>query len=907
MRWISEARERMRGLVFRAREEAEMDEELRFHLEMEGERLVREEGLDPREARRRAGVAFGGVEKYKEEVRDARGLGWLTGMSLDFKLGLRMLFKYPGLTLVGGLAMAFAIWVGAGTFEFIAQVLRPTLPLDEGSRIVGIRNWDAAAGGTENRALHDFAAWRQELRTVGDLGAFRTLERNLITGAGEAEPVEVAEISASAFRLARVPPLLGRSLVETDEQAGAPPVVVIGHDVWRSRFGGDPGVVGRTVRLGSAQATVVGVMPEGFAFPIAQSLWVPLRLNPLDYERGQGPGIRVFGRLAPGATLAEAQAELAALGRRAAADFPATHRHLRPQVMPYAQSILNLGGTESLLLGSTNLFLVMFLVLVCGNVALLLFARAATREGEIVVRSALGASRGRIVTQLFAEALVLAGVAAAVGIAAAGSGLRWLFGIVQGTMLNGARLPFWFHPSLSPTTVLYAVALTVLAAVIAGVMPALKVTRGLQARLREAGAGGGGGLRFGGVWTAVIVSQVAVTVAFPLTAFFTWRDAEQVRSIEADFPAAEFLSARLAMDAPAAPGDTSRAELAARFRAARQELERRLAAEPGVAGVTFAERLPRMYHPHRLVQVDEGGAAPLHPQWPEGYRVSSASVDADYFDVLGSPVRAGRGFHSGDFAPDARVVIVNRSFVERVLGGRNPIGRRVRYVYFEGQVRTGDEEPGPWHEIVGVVDDLGMAPRGYDPKDAGFYHPLGPDAAGPLHAAVRVRGDPESFGPRLRALAAAVDPTLRVDDLVPMDELSRTELQFLDFWLRITVLVSAIAVLLSLTGIYAVMSFTVSRRTREIGIRVALGASARRVVLAIFRRPLRQVALGVAAGAVLIGALMYAASEGRMPLTAFAALALYAAFMLGVCLLACVVPTRRALRIEPAEALRADG
>ncbi|HEX8696450.1 MAG TPA: ABC transporter permease [Longimicrobium sp.] len=906
MRWIAEARERLRGLFFRAREEAEMDEELRFHLEMETERLMREEGLGPAEARRRARVAFGGVEKYKEEVRDARGLGWLTGMSLDFKLGLRMLLKYPGLTLVGGLAMAFAIWVGAGTFEFVTQVLRPTLPLDEGGRIVGVRNWDAAAGRPHDRALHDFAAWRHELRAVGELGAFRTLERNLITGAGEAEPVEVAEISASAFRLARVPPLLGRSLVETDEQAGAPPVVVIGHDVWKTRFGGDPGVVGRTVRLGSAEATVVGVMPEGFGFPVAQGLWVPLHLSPLDYERGAGPEVRVFGRLAPGATLGEAQAELAALGRRAAADFPRTHRHLRPRVAPYAQSILSLSGTESLLVGSTNLFLVMFLVLVCGNVALLMFARAATREGEIVVRSALGASRGRIVTQLFAEALVLAGAAAAVGLAGAGAGMRWGFAVVEGALLDGARLPFWFHPSLSPATVLYAGVLAALAAAIAGVLPALKVTRGLQARLREAGAGGGG-LRFGGIWTAVIVAQIAVTVVFPVTAFATWRDVEQVRSIRADFAAEEFLSARLAMDREAAPADTSRAAFAARFRAARQELERRLAAEPGVAGVTFAERLPRMYHPHRIVEVDTGGAAPRRPQWPEGYRVSSVAVDADYFQVLGAPVRAGRGFHSGDFAPDARVVVVNRSFVERVLGGRNPVGRRVRYVYLEGQARTGDEEPGPWHEIVGVVDDLGMAPDGFDPKAAGFYHPLAPDAAGPLHVAVRVRGSPESFGPRLRALAAGVDPTLRVDGLVPMDELSQTELQFLDFWFRITVLVSAIAVLLSLTGIYAVMSFTVSRRTREIGIRVALGADARRVVLAIFRRPLGQVALGVAAGALLIGALLCVASEGMMPLKAVAWLAGYAAFMLGVCLLACVVPTRRALRIEPAEALRVDG
>ncbi|HEU4628596.1 MAG TPA: ABC transporter permease [Gemmatimonadaceae bacterium] len=908
---VARMRSLWRALRRRTDVEREMAEEFRLHQELRAADLVRA-GLSPAEATRRARLEFGSTERYKHEGRASRGLRPFDALGvswLDVKLGFRMLVKYPGLTIVGGLAMAFAIWVGAGTFEFVGQVLYPTLPLPGGDRIVGIQVWDAAEGRAQRQVAHDFVQWRAELRSVQELGAFRTLERNLITGEGRGEPVEVAEISASAFRLTRVPPLLGRALVAADEQPGAPPVAVLGYEVWQRRFAGDSTIVGRTVRLGRTPTTVVGVMPDGYAFPIAQRLWTPLHLDVLDYDWGEGPSIRVFGRLAPGVSLEEAQAELSGIGARTAAAFPRTHEHLRPRVLPYTESILSFSGTESMLIGSSNVFLLMLLVLVCGNVALLMFARAATRESELAVRTALGASRARIVGQLFAEALVLAGAAAAVGLVGVGSGIRWGMRVVEAEMFGGSPLPFWFHASLSPTTVLYVALLTLFGAVIAGVVPALKVTRGLQARLRESGAGGGG-LKFGGIWTAVIVSQVAVTVAFPVTAFAVRHDVVQIRTMKTEFAAEHYLSARLEMDReppPGAPGDTSQAAFLARFGGVARELEERLSDDPAVAGVTFADRLPRMYHPHRLIELDEGGGAPLHPQWPAGYRVSDASVDLDYFDVLGAPIRAGRGFHSGDLAADAHTVIVNQSFVDKVLGGRNPIGRHLRYVYFEGdEAPLPPGERGPWYEIVGVVPDLGMAPQGYDPKYAGLYHPAAPGAVYPVHMAIQVRGDPAALAPTLRTVAAAVDPTLRLNAVVPMVDLSQSELQFLDFWFRLTMLVSVIAVVLSLAGIYAVMSFTVARRTREIGIRVALGADRRRVLLAIFRRPLVQVSAGIAAGAALIASLILTASGGAVSLRGVGMLVGYALVMLAVCLLACIVPTRRALRVEPTEALRVE-
>ncbi len=837
------------------------------------------------------------------------GISWL-----DFKLGFRMLVKYPGLTLVGALAIAFAIWMGAGAFEFISQVVRPTLPLPDGDRIVGVRVRDAESSRLLEPRLDNFERWRHELRTLDELGAYRTRGRNLITGEGLGEPLRIAEISPAGFRVARVAPLLGRGLVEADGQSGATAVAVIGHDVWQRRFGGDSGVVGRTVQLGNEQTTIVGVMPEGFGFPVAHSVWVPLRLNALDFAPEGMQMLAVFGRLAPGASLEDAQAELAAWGRRAAADHPDTHRHLRPRVLPYAKSVVYLPNIAALGFSAMNLFLVMLLLLVTSNVALLMFARAAAREGELAVRTALGATRGRIITQLFAEALVLAGLGAVLGLAASRWGLRWMQGVIEadvagGGLFNG-MLPFWFRPGLSPATVLYSVGLTILAATVIGVVPGLKVTRGLRARLQRASAGGGG-FRFGGVWTAVIVAQVAMTVTFPAAAYIAQSEARQIHEIRIPFSAHEFLTARLEMDREHAAETLAeiRAEQRAeRFTAAFRDLEQRLLADPAVTGVTYGERLPLMYHPHRLIEIDEGGAAPLHPSWPEGYRVSSAAVDPDFFEVLNTPIVTGRGFGSGDLAGGARSIVVNQSFVERVLGGRNPIGRRVRYVFLEE--RRGDPswspEDEPWYEIVGVVPDMGTSAGDEDPKIAAFYHPASPGDVAPLQLAVHLRGDPTAFPPRLRALAAAVDPDLRLYDPMPLSEVTSSDLLLIAFWFWLIIGVSVVALVLSLAGIYSVMAFTVAQRTREIGIRVALGAPARSILGGIFRRPLRQLALGIGVGGLFAGALVSAA-ESTGPTAAGAAMFLgYVVLMTGVCLLACFVPTRRALGVEPTEALRAE-
>src|SRR3954471_22265983 len=585
-----------------SRAEQELAREIRSHLQLLEDQYIAS-GMDAKEARYAARRAFGGVEQVKEHQREARMFRWLSGWPMDLKLGGRMLVKYPGLTIVGGVAMAFAIAVGLVVVQVVSLFTNPVVPVSAGARLVEIRTVDVAASVQEKRVLHDFLEWRPALRSVTDVGAWRDSSRNLVVAAGDARPVKGAEMSVSGFRLAGGEPLMGRVLVEADQQAAAPAVVVIGYEVWRTRFGSDPNVLGRAVQLGNQHPTVVGVMREGFEFPVSHDAWLPLKTAVLDQEPRSGPAISVFARLAPGETMQTAQAELTTAGRRAATASPATHQHLEPRLRPYATMLVPDGPVETGILYSIYIFIALLLLLICGNVGLLLFARAASREADLVVRTALGASRGRIVAQMFAEALVLGGVAAIVGVTAAHFALRtWGMVFLE---TNLGRLPFWFDLSLSPRTFAVAIGLTVAGAAIAGIMPAMKITRGLDHRLKQTTAGGGG-LQFGGIWTVVIVAQVAATVMFPAVVYMEQSLLRGIQDFDPGFANAQYLAVQIERDYPVDGGanvDASTRERNARLAATLEELRRRVAAQAGVRGVTFAERIPTTDHPDKMIDI----------------------------------------------------------------------------------------------------------------------------------------------------------------------------------------------------------------------------------------------------------------------------------------------------------------
>jgi predicted permease len=549
------------------------------------------------------------------------------------------------------------------------------------------------------------------------------------------------------------------------------------------------------------------------------------------------------------------------------------------------------------------------LVVICGNVALLMLTRSATREREILVRTALGASRGRILGQLLLEALLLAALAAALGLAATNELAKAATEALQAS----DRWPFWLDGGLSSTTVGYAAALTLLAAIIVGVVPGLKVIGGAMSdRLRQSTAGGGG-LRMGRVWTCLVVAQIAATVLFTATAYVVYRQAEYIASLESVFPAEKYLSVRLEMESESAAEDADAAVLERRrrdFTVAVRELEERLAEEAAVAGITVAEQLPLMATTtHRAIEVSE--ASPEEQGDRPG--VGASAVPPNFFEVFQMPVLAGRSFDSRDLAENANTVVVNNLFADRFFSGRNAIGQRIRYLPPESiDALQPPAPPGPWLEIVGVVRDLAPhsgAPLNLDnPAQARLYEALDVSKANaPLYLAVHARADPESLTPTLRRVAADVGPLLRLHDILPLDNAISRDANAWRVCTSVFVTASAIVLLLSLAGIYSVTSFTVTRRTREIGVRVALGASAPRLIAEVFRGPLIQVVAGVAAGCGLLALVTFTRSESGVAAARQAAILLaYGAGVVGVCALACIGPTLRALRVDPSEALRED-
>lgn len=826
---------------------------------------------------------------------------------LDVKLGLRMLFKYPGLTLAGGGGIAIGVAIAAGGFSVIyGTYLATALPLEQGDRLVSMEIWDSAASMPERRVLYDFHLWRQHLKSVQEISAFRTLTPNLIVPGSQPVSVRVAAMSASGFLAARATPLLGRYLVEEDDRQGAAPVVVIGETIWRDRFGGDPGILGRTIQLGATLHSVVGVMPEGFAFPVNHRFWVPLRAGAALPEPVAGPEVMVFGRLAPAANLESAQAELTAIGQRTAQQFPRAYAQLQPRLLPYAYPFLGLHQPRDVsALHAMQGIGTSLLLLVCLNVAILVYSRTAVRQCEISIRTALGASRARIVAQLFVESLVLSVLAAAAGVGIASLALRLTR---AATLPIAADLPFWLSFDLSPAAVLYAGALSVLSAAIVGIVPALKATRrDVQSGLRIIGAGGSG-MRLGRMWTTLIVAQVGCAVAIlPVAVFQGWENL-RIGLAGPGFSAEQYLTAQVGMESMPGADQTpaGRAALSQRFARRQTDLIRRLEAEPRVAGVTFSKNHPGDER-NTLIEIESAPGSP-HAR-ADHFEVKTNRVDIRLFEVFEIPVLAGRGFEPADLAAAAAgrgeaaesgAVVVSQLLAQRLFGG-NALGRRIRYA--EGGGREGS---GRWYEIVGIVPDFpaGVSPAMEDSLLT-MYHPAASGELLPAALQIRLRGgDPEAFGVRLREIAAQVDPDLHMRNIRGMEEFLRSEQWINRLQAGVLAGITLSVLMLSAAGIYALMSITVSQRRKEIGIRTALGADGRQIVLSIFSRAIRQLAIGSGLGMAVAAALER--TSGSLLLKGHAPIVLtgVALLMMAVGCLASLGPARRGIRIEPTEALR---
>ncbi len=822
------------------------------------------------------------------------------GIGLDTRLGLRLLVKQPLITTVAVLALGLGIPASLFLLHGM-DVLYSDLPVPDGDRVVGIRHYDVELQNPSLSSVHDLERW-SDLTSLESIGAVRPYSVNLNAEESGASPARAAEITASSFDILRARPLLGRLLDPSDERDGAPDVLLVGEELWGARFARDPDIVGQSVRIGRTPFTVVGVMPADFRFPSSTDVWLPFRARAVDLPVGAGPRAFVFGRLADGVSIEDAKVELTGLTERRASDDSDQFERLVGEVVGMATLLLNeeaepFWSRPELVIVQALIF--GLLLVVCGNVGTLILARTAARSNEITIRTALGASRARILTQLFIEALVLAVVATGLGLLLANTFASWLMRLLAPYDF----LPYWADLTLTPRVVGIALGLAALSAAVAGILPALSPTRrAIQANLQRTGVRSGG-TRFGIGSSVLIVSQIVLSVGVLALGATGVRTAFAYQGDDLGFDPDRYVYATLTVP-ELDPMEVQDASDSLAWQTHLEEIQRalltRLSEEQAVVGVAMGGHVPGLSSPNGdvILETPPAGFAPV--EWD----VATLRVDVSFFAGLGRPILAGRDFNAGDVegptgTPHA-AVIVNESFVRHHFGGRNAVGQRFRYE--TGRTASGARDEEEWYEIVGVVGSFGTNPEN-SARDAAIYHPLAPGEINPVRFTVEVAGDPEAFVTRLRQIAASVDPVATVSAGLLAATIRTQSLMFRSTFLLLLALAGA-TFLLAATGLYALMSFTISQRTREIGIRSALGASTADIVSTVARRAALQVgvglALGVAWGWVLLDNSRNDVEVGNIPLT----LALTAAIAGSACVAACAHPTLRGLRIQPTEALR---
>ena len=900
-RWWYVLRLRVRSVLRREQVDRELDEELSDHIAQTIEEF-RAKGLSGRDAETAALRRFGGVTQRREECRDERRLGWLDSLRADLLFALHMAWKTPWMTAVSVIALGTAMAVTIGGFSLSWNYYYAELPFEDGDRIVAVQSVTQPDPALVPVSEALFREWEAQQTSFDVIAAATARSQHVADGAGGVVRYPVATMTSSAFEMARVPPLHGRTLRRSDETPGATPVVVIGHRVWQSLFGGDPEIVGRTVLVDDAAFQVVGIMPDGFRFPVSHDLWVPMTRSPVARP---APPVGVFGRLAEGVSRDQAHAELEVIRGNYVAAHPgdiAVGDRITT-VMPYVQ-ITN--QPDELVFGAF-IFCVLILVVACASVSNLLLVRALARTRELAVRGALGASRRRLIAQLSIEALLLTTAGAVLGIGITRPFFSWFAGFA-----SVEEIPFWFQWGVNRGVVLSAVASAFGAAVMAGVMPAIKATGVATHGVLKDGAGTSG-MRFGAVSGVLTVVGLTVSVAFLAAAALAAQSVLVAGEVSRTLPTSEVLVADVLMaDDLAASGEWAvpdpwaGADLTGigvpagvispeRWPVVQEELRAAVEVLPGVRSALLAIRLPGQAHRQARVELEHAiDGAPA----PTGAQVYVSEVSPGLFDLFGATMLVGRTFGPRDTVGSEPVAVVNTSFARRFYGTRNPLGRRFR--------RVGDVSSSAWIRIVGVSSDLPMNPG--TGRTDGYYLPFSQRHSNRFMLALHAPGDPLALAAAVKDTVKRIDPRMAVIGVESHEDLAARPLAGYQLIGLILIALGGTAAFLSVTGVYAVMAFAVTQRTREIGIRRALGANHRGILGVILRRGLVQVGagilLGAAAGWGLLGLMPSLptgfASRGGGVLLAAGALMSIAG------LTACVVPAFRALAIHPVSALRQD-
>jgi putative ABC transport system permease protein len=871
--------------------EADLNEELDFHRAMT-QRELEERGAGPADASLAARRLLGGAALARDQMRDVWIWSWLQDAVQDLRFAARLLAKDRRFTLAAVVALALGIAANNTVFTFINAALIRDLPFEKPNQLVSIGTLDSR-GHAHGVSHLDFEDWRSATRVLTGIAADAGAAMNLSDPDRAPDRFRGTYISANGFDLLRTQPVIGRTFTPDDERPGAPPVVILSNSVWKSRYGSDPSVLGRTIRVNDVPTIVVGVMPAGFSFPGTAEVWQPLASLPgVATATRDARTFSVFGRLGETVSVLQARADLGAVADALAREHPDTDRAITPTVELLASQRQFTRPVLMRLMGAVGFVL----LIACANVANLLLARAALRSREVAIRASLGATRWRIVRQLFIESLLLAMIAGAIGLVLSVYSVRY-FGVVFEGMEQGApdraAMPYWVNLGMNGTVFAFVAALCLGSSFVFGLAPALHVSRtDVNDVLKASGrstAGSVGARRWTG---ALMILQLALSVVLLTGAGLFARSFLTLYTTNLRIDPSGLWTARLGLPLQTYPTPEAR-------KAFFERLDDRLAANPALPAVTVASDVPFASLGGSVRQVTvEGRPERVGASSPD---VSYVYVGSHYFDTLRLPLVEGRGLTKADGMPGQEGAVVNERFASMFFPHETAVGRRIR-------ITTRSRGPSsPPLTIVGIAPTLPQfGPPGLA-ADPAVYVPVGAEPAPGAFVSILVRGPGQAAAPSLlREDVRALDPDLPLYFIQTMDEIvarTRFPSRLLGTLMG---LLALIALVLASVGLFALTAHSVAQRTQEIAVRMALGAQTRQVLWLLMRRTILQLAIGLGvglAGALAVGQLLQASSAGtgaRDPVI----LASVAAVLVAVSLAACLFPARRAVAVDPAIALR---